>query len=827
VGGVTLRDSPLEGSLRADLKFAVRTLRQTPGLSVVAVICLALAIGLTTAAFSIIHSVLLSPLPVPDGDRLVMVHEYHRTGRFNVSLTAEQFTRRRERSVSFDDMAAWFTRNVTLTEPGGEAGSGLLRAAYVSPNALELLGIAPVVGRYPNVADVAPGATPVVVVSHDVWRSRFGSDGQALGRTVQIAGRPHRVIGVMPPGVAVPIREALWIPVQTDSRAANATEEPLTLFGRLAKGVSRKEAAAELAVLAAADGRRDPADATYAVVMPFTRGFMSPEQEWAMYGFLIGLVAFLAVIAANLANLFLARNAARSREIAMRSALGASRRRLVEQLLIESLVLALAGALAGLVVARATQAWFMSQVKDLPWWADFSLNPVVLGFAALGAVIASAVAGIGPAVRLTGTSTSESLKAGGPTSSALRFSRAGAVLLVVQLAVSVGFLSVVGALAQGLFGFSYQKYDIAGEDVLVAQVYLGPPGGSELARPGVDRRQVWQRHFERSREQFERIVALLRDRPGVRNVTYSSHFPGNDVEAVRIEFGPGVAGAPGSLTTRIAQVGPDFFETLGARLVHGRDFTTAERGGPARSVVVNAPFTHKYFARESPLGRTLRLLADSGSTPGPWLEIVGVVPDLGLNPGDEGRADGIYIPFQPSNFARLAVRTETEPAGLVPRLHAIVMRENANAQVQSAETLESQMNAAQAVFRGLGAGLLLIGGTALLLSAVSFYSLVSFGVTRRTREIGIRLALGATRPAIVKGILARELTVIMSGAGAGVLLGAGLYRLVTLVPFDLRPAGPSLLAAAIGLIVFVGAGACIVPARRAMSIEPSDALRHE
>jgi ABC-type antimicrobial peptide transport system permease subunit len=204
-----------------------------------------------------------------------------------------------------------------------------------------------------------------------------------------------------------------------------------------------------------------------------------------------------------------------------------------------------------------------------------------------------------------------------------------------------------------------------------------------------------------------------------------------------------------------------------------------------------------------------------------------VVPDLGLNPGDEGRADEIYIPFRPSSFARLALRSGTSPAGLVPRLYGIVMSENANAQVQSAETLESQMNAAEAVFHGLGAGLLVIGGTALLLSAVSFYSLVSFGVTRRTREIGIRLALGATRAAILRNILRRELTVIVSGVTVGLLLGAGLYSVVTLIPFDLRPAGPWLLASAVGLIVFVGAGACIGPARRAMTIEPVAALRHE
>jgi hypothetical protein len=230
----------------ADLKFALRSLRQTPALTAVALLCLALAIGLTTAVFGVVHSVLLSPLPVPDGERLVMVHEYQRSGRFNVPVTTAQFTGWRERSASFDDMGAWFSRNVTLaTEHGVKSGPGLLRAAYVSPNALELLGIASLFGRHPTVADVTPGATGVVVLGHDVWRSRFGGDRQVLDRTVLIAGSPHRVIGVMPPGIQFPIRETLWIPVQTDSRLANATQEPLTVFGQLRKGVSVKTATAE------------------------------------------------------------------------------------------------------------------------------------------------------------------------------------------------------------------------------------------------------------------------------------------------------------------------------------------------------------------------------------------------------------------------------------------------------------------------------------------------------------------------------------------------------------------------------------------------------
>jgi len=357
---------------------------------------------------------------------------------------------------------------------------------------------------------------------------------------------------------------------------------------------------------------------------------------------------------------------------------------------------------------------------------------------------------------------------------------------------------------------------------LVTQLYLGPPDDVELTSPGANRRQVWQRHFLRSYEQFVRIRTNLLDVPGVRFATFASMFPGNDVETARIELGDGAA----TVSTRIAAIGPQFFEVLGASPWQGRDFAAADFRGAPRSVIVNEPFAQRYFPGRSPLGETLRVLGQSGADAGPWLEIVGVAPDLGLNPGDRARADGIYVPFEPSNFARIAVRTHGDPSALIPAVHRIVSRENARAQIQSAESLAAQMRMAESLFRGLGGGLLAIGGAALLLSAVSLYSLVSFGVTCRTREVGIRLALGATRRRILVAILAREARLVGAGAAGGVLLGLGLHRIVTLLPFDLSPAASSLLVAGVGLMAVVGAGACLVPARRALRIDVADALRY-
>jgi predicted permease len=812
-------------SISADLALAWRLLWKAPGLSAVVVVCLATATGFATAAFTVVHGAFLSPLPVPGGARIVTVQEYHRAGSYNVPLTPAQFTLRRERSRSFDALGAWYSRKVTLDDDGG-ASPRVVQAAYMSANAFDVLEVGPVLGRLPSASDVNAGAAPVAVIGEALWHSRFGGDPAIVGRSIRIAGAPHVVIGVMRGRFAFPFREELWIPAQMNPAAANVTREPLLVFGRLREGVSRGQAAAELSVIAGSERTRDE-EATVPLVMPFTRGFMSPEQEWAMFAFILGLLAFLAVTAANLANLFLARNSARVREIALRSALGAGRARLVRQLLVESLMLGTAGACAGLGFARAALAWFQGRVVDLPWWSDFDLDAVVLGFVVLCGLLATAISGIGPALRLTRPSMLQALHEGGRSATGLRFSRLAAGLLLAQVAVSVAFLSVVSVLAQGLLGFTFERYQIPGREVLVAQVYLGPPEAAELARPGADRRMVWQQHHELSRQHFEAIMRMLEQEPGVRHVTLATHFPGNDREAVLIQLQSSAGSGTGPVSTRFSEIGPDFFETLGASLVVGRDFTAAERLGAPQVVIVNAPFVRRHFPGESPLGRSIRLAGDASAAPGPWLEIIGVVPDLGLSPGDPGRADGIYLPFSPSNFARFGIRTNAEPATLIPRVHEIVRREYPAAQVQSVESLAAQMDTAEAVFRSLGLGLMLIGGMSLLLSAVSFYSLISFGVTRRTREIGIRLALGASRRGILKAVLGRELAIVLAGGSTGILLGYGLYQLVANIPFDLRPAGPSLAAIFLALMLVVGVSAGLGPARRALAIDPAETMRQE
>ncbi|MGH9792159.1 MAG: FtsX-like permease family protein, partial [Candidatus Acidiferrales bacterium] len=582
-------------------------------------------------------------------------------------------------------------------------------------------------------------------------------------------------------------------------------------------------AQAELATLRDPNVSDLPARAqTEVLLRPFTRGFMAPEEEWAIHAALLGLLLFLLVMAGNLSNLLLARNSTRMREIALRFALGAKRSRLVRQLLAEAALLGAASAGFGLLVARGCVRYVEARVNDLPWWFAADVSTAMVGAAALAALVASAAAGISPAAKLTRHSVSDVLKQTGAVTGPLRFGRLGNALIAAQMAIAIGLVSAVGLLAQSLFGFGYEKYGLPAREVLVTQLYFGQPEGLAAGMPAAERRAIWKRFLDechaKQRSIQERVAAI----PGVGNAAYASLLPGNDVESARIELHADLRSTtndPQPLT-RVVEISPAFFDVLGARFVQGRDFLPLEHTGEPRAVIVNAPFARKHFGGAA-LGRRLRLVpSGQGLTPQPWVEVVGVVPDLGLNPGDPENADGIYLPLGSTNVVRLAIRSQGEPSLLVAPLHEIVALAAPRAQVQWAVTLQKQLQEVEAIFRGLGSGLLLIGGTALLLTAVSLYSLISFSVTQRTREIGVRLALGASRSAVLRGVFRREGVNVVAGTLAGAVLALAVTRLLMLVPFGMRAGEPMSLIACIALLAGVGCAACFAPLRRALRIQP-------
>lgn len=812
----------------SDLRLSVRMLRSQPGLAALAALSIAAGIGISTAASAIVYGTFLKPLPVPGGERMVMVWDRHKARSHNVYISADEFVYRREHAKSFEELAA-AANKLALVEAQGSAPVEV-RAGYVTPNLFRLFAIPAALGRGLLDDDARPSAPPVVVLGDSVWRARLGGDPQVIGRVVNVAGEARTVVGVMPRGVRMPLREDLWIPNTLSASARDATTR-LILIGKLKPGVTLGSAEAELAVLAA---QRANVENQFAEldqrVIPFTRGIGGPEQELALAVLMGALFLLLLVAAANVANLVLARNAARMSEIAVRAALGASRGQLVRLLLVESLVLCGVGAVLGIGGARAALVWFTNAVNaasDLPWWADLSINPTVLGLVFLLTLVATAVVGLAPALKATRVSLAEVMKQGAPGIGGLRFGKLSAAMIIAEFAIAVAFMGTAGTVARGLLNFSFAGFGLPSEEVLVSQVFFGQPQIAE-GLPREARRAAWQKHFEDSLARARRIEERLAALPGAARVSLASAFPGNDVKPGRVELesaGPGESHRPAS--TRLIEIGAGYLETLDARLLAGRDFLPAERTGMTRVAIVNEPFVRRYWGGANPLGRRVRVVVDSvQAAPEPWLEVVGVVRDLGVNPGDPLRSDALYIPLAPTSVLRLALRA-TNPRALVPALHDAVQGEAAKAQVQWSVTLEDQMAEVVAVFRRIRTVLVAVGAMALLLSGASLYAIVSFAVTKRTREIGIRIALGARPAQILQTVLRREAFQLLLGAAVGVAGLAAMMQVLGQIPFGLPPSGPWLTIAFVAFMLAAGLAACALPARRALRIQPIEALRHE
>jgi predicted permease len=801
---------------------------KTPGLTALSVLSLAVGIGLATAAFTVVYGIFLRPLPVPEGERMVRLWDVHRARRYNIYIPAEEFARRAAAVTSFEGLAAFYNRALPLES--AERPPQIAHGAFITANAFALMSARAAQGRGLLPEDERPAAPPVVVLSHAVWQGQFGADPAILGRQVRVGTDWRAVVGVMPPGMNFPEREHFWAPL--DAAQARATGEPLRVFGKLRQGVSIAQAEAELNVIGGTTTipGYQPGEVAQRV-MPYTRGLSGSDEAQFVLALVAVLTLLLMVAAANVANLMLARNAARVPELAVRSALGAGRSRLLGQLWLETFLLTSLGALLGTAAAQAGLAWlvrFRDFAQEMPWWADFRLSPAVLGFVFLLALLAATVAGLAPAIKVTRISPAEVMKSGAASIAGLRFGRLSAAMIVAEFALSVGLLGGAAVLGRGLLGFSYQQFGLPGQEVLVAQLYFGQPQLDAGASRDV-RRAAWQKFEQECDAQRRRIEARLLAVPGVSATAVASNFPGNEIEPIQMEIegsGSNAAGASATLTTRVAAAGERYFQVLGAPLLAGREFLPTEYVEPARVVIVNEPFARKHFAGRSPLGARVRVALPAGP-PQPWMEIVGVVPDLGFNPGDPTRPEGLYIPQPPSSFLRLAVRSGRDARALIPAVHDAVLREAPHAQIQGAWTLEEQLREVGAVFQGIGAGLLLMGLIALLLSAASVFAIVSFSVTQRTREMGIRLALGATSANLLSALLGRPARQLALGAVLGLAIAAGVLQLVKAIPFDLQPSGPGPAALFGVFMLMAGLAACVVPARRALRIHPMDALRHE
>ena len=803
-----------------DFKVGFRMLARYPGLTLVGTVAIAVAIALGTIYFEAVDKFQNPRLPIRDAGRVISIHNWDVNAAAAEGRSLHDFAIWRQQARTVDTLGAAivFMRNLATADGRVEP----VRGAEVTANAFRLMGTPPLLGRVLMERDEQPVEPPVVVIGHPLWRSRFAGDPAAVGRTVTLGTATATIVGVMPEGFGFPENERIWMPLRVDgSQLAPRTGPAVSIFGRLAPGASINRAQAELQGITARlasinpESHKNLRPRVTAYAKPLIGGGEAELLRAILYAVNGIFLMLLAVVCANVATLVFARTATRGWEIAVRNALGASRGRIVGQLFVEALLLAAVAAMLGLVVAKLALRWGVSLLagsEAIPFWIDDGLSWRTVLYTALLAFVGAAIVGILPALRITKINVQDALRRENAAGSGLRFGGFWTTVIVVQVAITVAFLPLA---AGGVFESNRFRQRAEG---IGAERYL-------TAALGIDREDHMTdsaAFSARARVSFDELERRLGAEPGVEQVAFADRLPVEDQFKYRIEVDAGT-GAPetGLRTSALVHVSGSFFGAFGTSVVAGRGFTPLDFE-TGRVMIVNESFTHHVFGDRNPIGHRVRIVSgeDSRVTGEAWYEIVGIVKDFGWQLPLPQEQSAMYRPQLPMPGAgmSLAVRVR-DPDAFAMRLRAIAAGVDPTIRLTDVQPLARVGGGEATMNWTLTAVAWLIAFIVLLLSATGIHALMSFTVARRTREIGIRTALGAPPGRIVAGIFSRAFLQIsagvLAGSGLAALMGLGSMRQVLL------------LLAADGIMLVVGLAACAVPLRRALRIDPTEALRAE
>lgn len=804
----------------ADLRFAVRMLRKHPGFTLAAVLTLALGIGFVTTLYTMINGVAFARLPFEDSARIV-----------NIDIPAPRFDdyARRQDSCEAIALAQPTSANVHL-------GAFVSRysAAVVTTNFLDVLRTRPVIGRGFLPEDGRAGAPRTVLIGHHLWVQEFGQMGSIVGQEIKVNGETYTIVGVMADGFGFPFNQELWIPRRAD--------EPITggmVFGRLLPGVSKRQAAEQFSALArnlspdatrdgiawnadAQNGRGQRSEFTKVEVVSFVDRMVKPALRVMLSSILGATFLVLLLACANVTNLVLARAVDRKKELAVRAALGAGRGRLIRQMVTENAIVSALGAAGGLWIAAWTThaLWgYIETERPLtggsPFWMNFDVDGRVFAFVAAVAVLANVLTGLVPALRASRIDLDEALKEG--SGGSLRVSKLSRVLVNVQMAFSVCLVTVAGLFVTVMLAFNHKELPYDAKAILTAQINL-----DEKRYDAVDVRHRF----------FEQLTEHLKTSPGVEAAALTS------AESLRQAARPQIE-VEGAVYPRdfdrpscwLDVVSPSYFETFGVGLLTGRNFTAADNGSALPVAIVNTEFVQRFGADRNWIGRRFRI-ADDGATASPWITIVGIAPDLGsVKAGDRSRGAVIYRPLMQGEDRTMTVllRASGEASRMAPTLRKAVAALDSDLAVARLQTVQEivelervGMNVFATLFIACGLG-------ALLLASVGIYGVVAFAVKLRTREFGVRLALGATRSMITRLVLKDGSRQLRIGLAAGGMLALGAATLLRSMFFGFGQAGSGwwIYAGVLALLAGVAGAALLIPARRAAKVDPMVALRCE
>jgi predicted permease len=800
----------------SDLRDGLRMLRSNPGVSLLATLALALGIGSTTTMYSITRGI-LRDLPVDRPEQLMHVAMTDRNvGDEYLRIPASDIVALNQQQRSFETIAAYDFEAIHLGDADHHAER--LSAGRVTASLFAVLRVAPLLGRTFTSDDERPGAPRVAILGYDLWQNRYAGDRSVVGRIVRVNGVPTTVVGVMAKGFGFPLVEQLWTPLALDAlRGAPVAQNgpAYSVIGRLRRSATRETAGADIASLGRRLAIADPKahEGRTLSVRPFYDALV-PRKGRVIFRAMLVVVSFVLVIAcANVANLLLARAISRSREIAVRMALGASPSSLVRQLLVESLAIAIPGGILGLALARAGVAVFNGTLSfDLAFWMRVEVDTGVLAFATALVVLAAVAAGLAPARQAGRVDVADVLKDQTRGSSSFRLGRASRALVMAEVAMSCALLVVTGLMVKGVLSITSRYVGVAPEHVATGRIELRADAYPDAAA--------------RARL-FDALESRLSSEPGVTSVALASHLPGNSVASVPVEI-EGVRYDNRDLvpTSRMVAVSPEFFRTFGVTLLQGRPFDRADREGRPLVAVVNRAFAARFFSGDA-VGRRIRLKEN-----GEWANIVGVAPELGIVSGNGDRNSGIdavYVPLAQSDWANVGVaaRTNADATALVATLRDIVAELDPDVPLYEEGRLDAVLAHASTGEKVFGGLFTFFGLAALLLSVVGLVGVLGFSVSRRTRELGIRVALGSPPASILWLVLRDGVLQLLIGLGLGLGVAALVAPQFGEALFEQRPHDPSVYALIALVLIVAGALAAIVPARRALGVSPMTALRSE
>ena len=800
-----------------DLRYAARSLRKDPGLSGIAVLALALGIGLTAVMFSIVYSALLRGLPYEDGERIVHVFRVNpEDGDLN-SLPIHDYQALRDEQNAFTGLAAYYTGTVNLR---GSERAVRLDGAFMTHQSFDLLGIQPVLGREFGPDDDQPDAPLTVVLGYELWESQYDADRDVLGRTVVVNGEQAEIIGVMPEEFAFPVVQEIWLPLRADALSVPWGEGRWhTVLGKLEGDRTREEAAAQLNVVAQRLEAEHPEtnENMSLTVRPFTEAAIGDEASAMLLTMLLTVSLVLFIACLNVANLLLARASVRTREVAIRTAMGAHRWRVMSVMIAEALTLALAGAVVGTGIAWVGIEWFSAAVASTqpPFWLVFKLDGPILGFIIAVTGLAAVVAGAVPAWKATGASVSEVLKDESRGSSGLQIGRLSRALVVGELALSVGLLVAAGLMVKSVTTLASFDYGFDTEELFTARL-----GVFESEYPdSLDRIQFFQ-------EVRDEIQAL----PEVRAASLATALPATGSGGTRLALdGRPYEENRDMPIARQAVVDPTYFRVLGVEPLLGRTFEAGDDGDGLPVALVNESFARSHYPDASPLGARVRLGGADSELP--WRTVVGVVPDLYMqgvgNPGEP--EDGLYIPLAQADgrFISILARGNGPSMSLTVPVRDAVARVDADVPLYWVGSLQSRIDESSWFYRIFGTLFMAFGVAALFLAAVGLYGVMSFSVSRRTPEVGIRMALGAEGGQVLGLILRQGMAQVALGITLGLVLAFFLSRALGLLLFQVSPNDPTVFGAIVVLLGLTGLLASVIPARRATRVDPMVALRSE